>query len=188
MDAALDLLEHESFGSLSLRQLAREVGIVPTAFYRHFATVDDLGLALVDESFLALREMIRDVRREDPPVDQIIDRSIEVIAEYAVVRRTHFRFIGREQYGGVASIREGIARGLDQFERELSADLARMEPLREWSGNDLALLSDLLVQHMVTLAGRLINSSPDREKEIVDTARRQMYLVVVGVSGWRPER
>jgi AcrR family transcriptional regulator len=44
--------------------VAKEVGIVPTAFYRHFESVEQLGLVLVDESFVSLRAMLRDVRRE----------------------------------------------------------------------------------------------------------------------------
>ena len=48
LDAALELSEEQTFAALSLRQVAREVGIVPTAFYRHFASLDDLGLALVE--------------------------------------------------------------------------------------------------------------------------------------------
>src|SRR3546814_13233378 len=51
LDAALDQLSHTSFDSISLRQLVKAVGIVPTGFYRHFATLDELGLALVEESF-----------------------------------------------------------------------------------------------------------------------------------------
>ena len=39
---------------------------MPTAFYRHFASLEELGLALVDESFASLRAMLRDVRRGDP--------------------------------------------------------------------------------------------------------------------------
>ena len=57
--AALKLLEEDSFGALSLREVTREAGIVPAAFYRHFETMDALGLVLIDESFRALREMLR---------------------------------------------------------------------------------------------------------------------------------
>jgi AcrR family transcriptional regulator len=38
-----------SFVSISLREVTREAGVVPTAFYRHFKDMDELGLALVDE-------------------------------------------------------------------------------------------------------------------------------------------
>ena len=49
LDAALGLLEGQSFSSLSLRQVTGVAGIVPTAFYRHFDNMEELGLVLIDE-------------------------------------------------------------------------------------------------------------------------------------------
>ena len=50
MDAARSLMDSgRGFGSLSLREVARCAGIVPTGFYRHFDDMDALGLALVAE-------------------------------------------------------------------------------------------------------------------------------------------
>ncbi len=82
LDAALALSEDSSLGALSLRQVAKEVGIVPTAFYRHFDSIEALGLALVDESFASLRAMLRDVRRGGPAFDDMADRSIGVLVEH----------------------------------------------------------------------------------------------------------
>src|SRR3954462_12723780 len=62
LDGALVLLEEQSFSSLSLRQGARAAGVVPTAFYRHFDGMDELGLTLIDESFRSLRGMLREAR------------------------------------------------------------------------------------------------------------------------------
>ena len=40
-NAVLDLcMTGQSFSSISLRQVTREVGVVPTAFYRHFDDMD----------------------------------------------------------------------------------------------------------------------------------------------------
>ena len=57
--AALKLLQDRSFSSLSLREVTREVGIVPAAFYRHFESMEALGLVLIDESFRSLRDTHR---------------------------------------------------------------------------------------------------------------------------------
>lgn len=67
LDAALEQMEAgESFDSLSLRSVARAAGIVPAAFYRHFDSMDELGLALVEESFRTLRGMLREAREGAP--------------------------------------------------------------------------------------------------------------------------
>ena len=60
MDSALDLLSPERvFSSLSLREVTRGAGIAPTSFYRHFDDMNALGLALVAEAGLALRQLLR---------------------------------------------------------------------------------------------------------------------------------
>ena len=67
LDAALAQMDAgESFDALSLRSVAREAGVVPTAFYRHFASMDELGLALIDDSFRTLRKMLRSAREGEP--------------------------------------------------------------------------------------------------------------------------
>src|ERR1700712_1187872 len=82
LDAALRLCEHSSLVALSLRQVAKEVGIVPTAFYRHFDSIESLGLALVDDSFVSLRAMLRDIRRGDPSYADIVDGSVDILQEH----------------------------------------------------------------------------------------------------------
>ena len=43
IDAAFHLLSQErSYASLSLREVAREAGIAPTSFYRHFEDMEEL--------------------------------------------------------------------------------------------------------------------------------------------------
>jgi len=186
LDTALRLLETDSLGSLSLRQLTKAVGIVPTAFYRHFATLDELGLALVDESFATLRSMIREVRQDAPAPEELIDRSVDVLAAQLSAHEVHFRFIARERYGGVTPVREAIGHELSLFERELATDLARMPGLEKWGGEDLRLLAGLFVNLMVSSAAELVGARPGVRKSIEETLRRQARMVVVGVVGWQP--
>src|SRR5947208_5795621 len=76
IEAALLKIEAgESFDSLSLRSVARAAGIVPAGFYRHFASMDELGLSLVDESFRTLRAMLRQARDSAAP-EHLIRRSV----------------------------------------------------------------------------------------------------------------
>ena len=188
LDAALEIVEAESLASLSLRQVTRAVGIVPTAFYRHFESVDELGLALVDESFASLRTMIRDVRRGNPQLHGVIRSSVAILVRHVHEQRAHFRFIGRERFGGVPVVRDAIQHELELFERELATDLARMPNLDSWASDDLRVLAGLIVNAMVSTAEAIIGAPPQRpeaEREIVRTAERQLRMIVVGVANWR---
>jgi AcrR family transcriptional regulator len=185
LDAALELSEDQTFATLSLRQVAREVGIVPTAFYRHFASLDDLGLALVEESFASLRAMLRAVRRGDPSFDEIIDRSLDVLVEHVHAQRGHFSFIARERAAGPTVVREEIRHQIELFERELATDLARIPGTEAWSTDDLQVLADLIVTSVVATAEQVVQARPDAEARIVARARTQLRMVLVGALNWR---
>ena len=50
MDSALAIIGFgANFASISLREVAKTAGVVPTSFYRHFGDMEELGLAMVDE-------------------------------------------------------------------------------------------------------------------------------------------
>ena len=162
LDAALRLSEEETLAALSLRQVAKEVGIVPTAFYRHFDSLDDLGLALVEESFASLRAMMRDVRRDGPAFDTIIDRSLDVLVEHVHAQRAHFGFIARERAAGPAVVREEIRHEIELFERELATDLAQLPGTDTWSPEDLGVLANLIVTSVVATAEQIIGAGARR--------------------------
>ena len=185
LDAALELADEQTLAALSLRQVARAVGIVPTAFYRHFDSLDDLGLALVEESFVSLRAMMRAVRRGDPAFDEIIDRSLDVLVEHVHAQRGHFAFIARERAAGPPVVREEIRHQIELFERELATDLARIPGTADWSPEDLQVLANLIVTSVVATAEQVIHARPDAEDRIVARARTQLRMVLVGALNWR---
>ena len=187
LDAALALCEDSSLVALSLRQVAKEVGIVPTAFYRHFDSIEALGLALVDESFVSLRAMLLDVRRSNPGFDDTIDSSIGILVEHVHRQRAHFRFIARERAAGPAQVREAINREIRLFEHELATDLARLPGTATWSPDDLRILSGLIVTAMVATAEAILRAPgrEDVEKQIVEDARVQLRMVLIGALNWR---
>ena len=83
-------------------------------------------------------------------------------------------------------VRAAIRHELELFSRELAIDLTRQPNLRAWSAQDLQMLSDLIVNAMVSTAELMLTVEPEDEPRVVDDARRQLRLIVVGISGWRP--
>lgn len=188
LDAALTLLETRGFEALSLREVARRAGIVPTAFYRHFSSLHELGLALVAESFESLRAMLRAARRDLGSHADVIDASVDVLATHVRLHRSHFRFVARELHSGVPELRRAIRAEIDLLVRELATDLARFDALRDWTGEDLRMLAELLVNSMVHTAEAILDAPADQpraEARITRTARDQLRLILVGVPNWR---
>lgn len=187
MDATLALCEDSSLVALSLRQVAKEVGIVPTAFYRHFASIEDLGLSLVEDSFVSLRAMLRDVRRTDPDYGDIIDSSISVLVEHVRSHHSHFAFIARERSAGPPAVRAAIRHQIELVERELATDLARLTDPDYWSTEDLGVLSNMIVTLAVGTTEAILGARPEAEEAIGVQARTQLRMVIVGALRWRSD-
>jgi AcrR family transcriptional regulator len=188
LDAVLDLTRDSQLATVSLRQIAKQVGIVPTAFYRHFPTVEDLGLTLVDESFVSLRAMLREAR-DLPSLATpltLADTSVAVLADHVHRHQAHFAFIARERNGPVGPVREAIRHEIDLCEHELATDLARLPALDAWPTSELRALSGLIVTTMVTTTEELIGARPDQESILIATARTQLRMIVVGAMHWKP--
>jgi AcrR family transcriptional regulator len=171
LDAALRLLERKSFGSLGLRD-----------------SMEELGLALIDDSFRTLRQMIRDARSEPLAFEHVIRRSVEILVQHVHAHELHFRFVARERSSGVPVLRQAIRAEIRLFSSELATDLARFPFLDRWSTEDLGVLATLLVNTMVSTAEELIDAPsgrPEVEPEIVRRAEKQLLLIALGVPAWR---
>jgi AcrR family transcriptional regulator len=186
VDAALRLLDERSFSALSLREVTREAGIVPGAFYRHFESMEALGLVLIDESFRALRDMLRAARAGQLDPNRVIESSVDILVASVAERREHWRFIGRERSSGVTVLRYAIRTEIRLITSELAIDLARFPGLNQWSSEDLNILASLFVNSMILIAEAIEDAQAAAAlDEIKRIAVKQLRMIAVGVAGWR---
>jgi AcrR family transcriptional regulator len=182
--AALKLLSQNSFDSLSLREVTREAGVSPTAFYRHFDDMEELGLVLVEESFGSLGAMLKDARSQPAFDTDTIKRSLAVVVMHMHNHTPHFRFIARERYGGVRRLRRAINRELQLFADELAIDLVAMPHVAQWTTEDRRMLAGLLTETIIRMVAELLETGPDEEQEIVERTKCQLRLITLGVPAW----
>jgi AcrR family transcriptional regulator len=186
ISAALRLLDDRSFSALSLREVTRAAGIVPAAFYRHFESMEALGLVLIDESFRSLRDMLRAARGDLLDPDRVIGSTVEILTAGVTEQREHWRFIARERSSGVPVMRYAIRTEIRLITAELATDLGRFPALREWSTEDLNVLAGLFVNAMILIAEALEEATDAADvDEITRTAVKQLRMIVVGAEGWR---
>ncbi|MEV5148348.1 TetR family transcriptional regulator [Streptomyces sp. NPDC052727] len=187
LDAALALLEEQSLSSLGLREVTRAVGVAPTAFYRHFRSTADLGVALVDEALGSLHPMVRTTVSTTGDSEERITRAIELIARHVDAYPAHVRFIARERHGGVQPVREAIRAQLHRFAEEVKAELAKDPEAAGWSDDDLLMLAHLYVDQMLITASLFLEAleapAEDRER-VTRLATRQLRLISIGRSHW----
>lgn len=188
LDATLRMIADRSLASISLREVAREAGIVPTAFYRHYASMDALGVDLVDDAMRPLRQMIRDARRGRAAHGDIIKETVAVLAEQVREHPDQFRFLTRERYGGVGPVRRAIATELRLFTSELTVDLARLTTGYDWTADDLDMAASLMVAAMLSTVMDLLDAGERRPEDVnplLDKAERQLRLIALGMGQWR---
>jgi len=187
LDAALGLLEEQSLSSLGLREVTRAVGVAPTAFYRHFRSTADLGVALVEEALGSLHPMIRTTVNTADSSEERIARAIELIAGHVHAYPAHVRFIARERHGGVQPVREAIQGQLARFAEEVSTELAKDPESAGWSEDDLLMLAHLYVDQMLITASLFLDALEGSEEErerVTQVATRQMRLISIGRQHW----
>jgi AcrR family transcriptional regulator len=90
--AALRLLEKNGPEAVTMRRLARAIGITPMAIYHHFATREALLQAVVDGEFGEFLDLIGKTSRLDTPEGQIV-HALDAYMEYALSRPQIFDYV-----------------------------------------------------------------------------------------------
>jgi len=127
IDAALDLSKDKGFPALSLREVTRQAGIAPATFYRHFVDMEDLGLALVDQVSLILRQLMRQARHRVKVKGSVISTSVDTFMEFVESYPNLIRLLNTDIASGPKQFRESIARETRRFAEELVDDLSTPE-------------------------------------------------------------
>ena len=182
LQAALRLSAERGFSSLSLRGIAAEAGLAPNSFYRHFKNIDDLGLAVVDEVGLSLRQLVREARRRviDRKATSVTRASIDTFMEFAETHATLFRLLLGEGAGSTAPFRRAIAKEIGRFTDDLSDDLTAAA---DATGRPLANVG-LAAEAMVTIAFNLgaaaIDLPADARRAVVERIIIEVRMVMRG--------
>jgi AcrR family transcriptional regulator len=182
IEAAFSQLSAEkSFASLSLREVAREAGIAPTSFYRHFADMDELGLTLVDEAGLMLRQLMRQARQRIEKNGSVISTSIETFMEFVTGNSNVFRLLLRERSGTSAAFRAAVAREIQHF----SAELAHYLRKETACPDDLAQLQ---AEAMVTLVfhtgADALDAPPEQYAKLSNRTIMQLRWLAHGAASY----
>jgi len=189
IDGALALIGRgRSYTSLSLREIAREAGVVPAAFYRHFRDLDELGLALVEMGGVTLRRLLREARRDGIPPTDMLRGSVLVYKRFVEERALVFRFIAAERGGGSRILRNAIRTEDGHFASEMAQDLRVLGVMPDLSREALQMICGLVVTTMLNAATDILDvpsGQPVQEHEMVENFVRQLRLIFIGARHWQ---
>ncbi|MFD2231082.1 HTH-type transcriptional repressor FabR [Alkalimarinus sediminis] len=189
MDAALMLVgKGDNFSSISLREVAKNAGVVPTSFYRHFTDMEELGLNLVDELGMLLRKLMRATRQHDGSFDGYIRSSIDVYVDFVIKHPNHFHFMAQSRTGGTHALRSAIRNELKFFANELASDIRLSPMLPRIGSEDLDMISELIVATVAETTIDildLVDVSASYQQEFVKKTEKKLRLIWLGAGAWR---
>ncbi|MHA3048207.1 HTH-type transcriptional repressor FabR [Acinetobacter sp. ANC 4641] len=181
--ATLNLIGPEkSISSLSLREVAREAGIAPNSFYRHFKDIDELAIELINRAGVVLRKIIREARLKASKQESIIRTSVEVFLQQLDTDDGNLSLLLREGYTGSISYKRAVEQQLSFFQQELQEDLIRLERLNQNRLFHPDLAAKAITQLVFNMGAKVIDL-PVNERNAV--AQQTMIMIRMILEGAR---
>ncbi|ENX20678.1 hypothetical protein F892_02701 [Acinetobacter vivianii] len=179
--ATLNLIgPQKSIASLSLREIAREAGIAPNSFYRHFKDIDELAIALIDQSGLVLRRIIREARLQASKQQSIIRSSVEVFIQQLNTDEGNLSLLLREGYTGSTSYKAAVDRQLNFFQQELQEDLIRLERLNNSKISHADLAAKAITQLVFNMGAKVIDLPVEQRTEVAEQTMVMIRMILEG--------
>lgn len=179
--AALNLIgPQKSISSLSLREVAREAGIAPNSFYRHFKDIDELAIELIDRSGNVLRQILHQARLKASKQSSIIRSSVEVFIEQLDADEGNLSLLLREAYTGSASYKLAVERQLNYFQQELKDDLIRLERLNHSKLFHPDIVAKAITQLVFNMGAIVIDMPMTERKEIAEQTMIMIRMILEG--------
>ncbi|MDP9140190.1 MAG: HTH-type transcriptional repressor FabR [Pseudomonadota bacterium] len=179
--AALKLVgPNRSVSTLSLREVAREAGIAPNSFYRHFHDTDELAIALIDLAGRSLRQIIGSARQRATTERSVVRSSVEAFMEQLGADERLLHILLREGTVGSDAFKQAVERELQFFEDELRIDLIRLAKANSAALSDPALTAKAITRLVFAVGATAMDLPRDKHPEIAEQLAVMVRMIVVG--------
>jgi TetR/AcrR family transcriptional regulator, fatty acid biosynthesis regulator len=200
--AALSLASKSgSFNRLSVREIGREAGLNPNTFYRHFASLEELGLVIIDLVLEGRRQPLRDIRRKaaeaaaaqlSPPVTpaeywEFCLRKAKLVARATI--KSYFEFVTanpepfligvREMRSLSPKLRQTVQDANDAIAGDLADDIRIFQLLPMLSDDALREMALIIVRQLFVLSADYIGM-PEKRDEMQKAAHDLIIHLIAG--------
>ena len=187
--AALECLgPHRSLASLSLREVARTAGIAPNSFYRHFDSVEDMAVTLIEESGESLRRILAEARSRVGEQHSVIRMSTETFFARLDAEDFHLMLLLREGKVGPDRLRAAVERQLVFFEQELVGDLIRLTGGRADGVHEPALTARAITRLVFAMGARGLDTPPEGYAALIRETTEMVRMIVSGAQAMAAAR
>lgn len=182
IEAALRLTAGgRSFATLGLRELAREAGLNPNTFYRHFDTLDALAREAVEWVSRRLRPMLRRERwlaAHDEPLS-VPRRASAAFFAFALDNRDAFLSALAEYHGTLPALRDAVRANLHEVSAEMADDVVQLNLMPTLSRATVDEICTQIVLQLFHLSHEYIVNAAHRDA-LVDYTERFIVRLFAG--------
>jgi AcrR family transcriptional regulator len=180
IDAALVLSKDKGFPALSLREVTREAGIAPATFYRHFVDMEDLGLVLVDQVSLILRQIMRQARHRIKVKGSVVSTSVNTFMEFVENYPNLVRLLNTDVSSGPKQFRESIARETRRFVEEVIDDLDTPEQHARQPLLHIPEVAEMMVLLMFSQGIMALEMTTSERQSLIKKLNLELQIVLSG--------
>ena len=182
IETALQLSAEQGFSALSLREVAKEAGLAPNGFYRHFRDMEELGLVLMDEVGISLRQLLREARKRAAKKGSAVQASVETFMDYLNENGNLFRLLLGERQGGSTAFRKTLHAEIDRFVGELTEDLERGSVILKRSMPHPGYAAEAIVAVVFTVGAEALDLPKHKQTELTARLIEEVRMIIRGAA------
>lgn len=180
IDAALKLsAEKRSFANIGLRELAREACLNPNTFYRHFDSLDELGVYMIKEVGSTLSDALAQVRNQEFHPTKVNEQALDLFFDFVLQYQNALTVAACERYSTSPALRLALEERLEQFALDIANNVAKMGALAVLPREKIDQVMRHITQHCFRVAVDYIEQV-DRREEIRDATRDYIMMLFLG--------
>lgn len=199
LEAAIRLAANgRCINSLGLRELAREAGLNPNTFYRHFTSMEEMGLVMIEECAEQMHGPLRALRQSvaaSLPLQpgewgpqqaergrQVSEATVKMYFDHALANQQVLMVGLRELHGPSPRLRAAVQTIMQRQSRELAEDMASLGLLpKELPAAVLLSLASMISRNLFYQALDLIGA-PEQYPQLHRSAVDQIIMLCTGAA------
>ncbi|MDX1598715.1 MAG: TetR family transcriptional regulator [Marinobacter sp.] len=172
VQAGLRLItESRSLTSLGLRELAREAGLNPNTFYRHFKNLDEFGLQVLGYIAADMKSGVRELRQMAESSEQASHDTVAFVYHYFLSNPSATTVAVRELHGPSPLLRKALEAQLNASAREMAEDIIERQLVSAVPPETIHEISRMTIRYILFRAMDYIEKPEQRETIQRETER-----------------
>lgn len=183
LDAALHLVETgRSPDALGLREVARAAGMAAPSIYNHFADMDALGLALVDDALIRLRAIARSARSEMAQSDTqaVLKLLLKQFLLYMNKYESVLRLLIMQWFNPNPEFRKTIRRELAMMQEDLAENMREAAAEKGMTRSDYDTESEAVLSLLIVYVLDALDLDRQKREERLEKVEKQLLMLVRG--------